>query len=174
MSGRPVTWGRINRFTGEANEENTYWNFGGGGTGRCLVRAGGRVSDIDVSGTTVSCNTVDARRQRGGSAPIVLNGNTVTFVGAINGVDFTDVLLAGGEGTGAARAGVAEFNAENTSGAARTVTVSFAVNNFTLPTGNPVAFNATQGLDNVVRRPGCDGEFHWVGQSGQHPPGWSG
>lgn len=103
---------------------------------------------IDVSGTVVSCNTATLVGC-GAFLGVVANGNSAIFTGTINGVSFTAVGVAGGEATGAARAGVSEFNATNMSGASRTVTVSFAVNDFTLPPGNPVSFNASQTVDNL-------------------------
>jgi hypothetical protein len=110
---------------------------------------------VDVSGTSVSCNTTlavsaaNCAAAAGFVAP-ALNDNQITLVSAsINGVTLSGTVLAGGEGTGAARAGVAEINATNTAATNRTVTVSFAVNGFTLPTGSPVLFNASQGVDNL-------------------------
>jgi hypothetical protein len=60
-------------------------------------------------------------------------------------VSFTALGVAtGGEGTG-----VGEANDTNTSGISRTVTYSFAVNDFTLPSGSTVAFNAAETINNA-------------------------
>ena len=105
---------------------------------------------INVSGTVVSCDNSLAFNAAncGAGFTTVANGQAITFTGgaSVNGVTFTGVLLAGGEGTGAALLGVAEFNANNTSGAARTVTVSFAENNFTLARAGNFALNGIQAF----------------------------
>jgi hypothetical protein len=103
---------------------------------------------IDVDGTSVSCNTATLAGC-GVFTGVVLNGNTAVFSGSINGVSFTAVALAGGENTGAARAGVGEINATNNSGGTHVITVNFAVNDFTLPAGSQVGFNSSQTVNNL-------------------------
>ena len=101
---------------------------------------------IDVSGTTVSCNS-NLVCGAGFNVPIV-GGNIITFTGTLNGVTLTGAGVVGAQNTGAARTLTATVDATNTSGASRLVTYSFAVNDFTLPTGNPIAFNAAETINN--------------------------
>jgi len=106
-------------------------------------------------GTTVACNNSLAftATNCGTGFSTVASGSVITFktIGgsALNGVTFTSVDVTGSQITGFAATSGGEITATNTSGSSQTVTVSYAVNDFSLPAGSPVNFNSTQGLDNI-------------------------
>lgn len=105
---------------------------------------------IDVSGTTVSCNSLTLVGCNGATGfTTVAGSDLITFNGTLNGVTFTGAGIAGGQGTGVARTLTATTDATNLGGSSRTVTYSFAVNDFTLPTGSTVAFNAAETINNA-------------------------
>jgi hypothetical protein len=99
---------------------------------------------ITVSGTTVNCSNETAAGVSACAAAgfsTVLNGNAISFSGTINGVLFgipgSSTLSKFGNVPGAASQAfiLGGGTAVNNSGAARTITIDFATNNFTQPVG---------------------------------------
>jgi hypothetical protein len=129
---------------------------------------------INVDGVIVSCNNTAAC---GAGFTTVLNGNDISFSGIVNGVDFTGGA-AGVQLVGNQPGGVTAFTTDtktaitNTSGVPHTITISFADNNYSLPLGTPMLFNATQGLDAVSSPVAITGSFTgWGDGSNSLVPG---
>jgi len=116
--------------------------------------------NINVSGTTATCDNSTAAGVTACTSAgftTALNSNTITFAGTLNGVVLgvpgtsEGVQLIGNQpGAVTAQTTDTKTNVTNNSGASRTITVSFASNNFSLPAGTPIFFNATQGVDAIV------------------------
>ena len=112
---------------------------------------------VQVGATTVSCDNSAAftATNCGTGFITAANDNNIAYgtgAGTLNGVtigNIAGVIVGGNQLGGAAVAGVSETGIRNGSGASATVTISFAENGFSLPVGTPVAFNATQGVDNL-------------------------
>lgn len=107
---------------------------------------------ITVSGTTVSCDNstaagVTACGMMGFTTSLGASGvNAITFVNqTVNGVLFGNVFLSSNNPGNPTNAFVLDtkFDVRNNSGAARTITVNFGINNFTNPTG-PAFLSASQ------------------------------
>lgn len=107
---------------------------------------------ITVSGTTVSCDNstaagVTACGMAGFTTSLNASGvNAITFVNqTVNGVLFGNVFLSSNNPGNPTNAFVLDtkFDVRNNSGAGRTVTVNFGINNFTNPTG-PAFLSASQ------------------------------
>jgi hypothetical protein len=100
---------------------------------------------IDVSGTTLTCDNSSAAGVTACTAAgfsTALGGNTISFTGVVNGVVLGAGAPAGvqitGNSPGTAAGGFilgSETALLNASGLARTITIDFSNNNFTLPTG---------------------------------------
>jgi len=109
---------------------------------------------LGVSGATVSCDNstaagVAACIAAGFSTVVGASGaNAITFTGVVNGVQLGNVFLSSNNpGTPTiAFALDVKFDIRNNSGAARTLTVDFAINNFTQPVG-PVFLSASQSAN---------------------------
>jgi hypothetical protein len=117
--------------------------------------------DINSGGVHATCNNSTAAGVTAcGLAGFntSLNNNDIAFNGSVNGVKFGDglgiingVQLVGNQPGGSAAISTDTKTAvSNTSGANRLITVSFADNFYTLPSGNPLQFNAAQGLDSLI------------------------
>jgi hypothetical protein len=113
---------------------------------------------ITVGATTVTCNNSLAftATNCGAGFATVAGGNVITFTGTVNGVQFggggiTGVQLAGNQPGGATQSFSTDTKSliSNISAAVASVTVAFASNNYSLPAGTPLAFNATQTLNFV-------------------------
>ncbi len=107
---------------------------------------------IDVGGTTVSCDNSAAftATNCGAGFTSLANDVTISFVGTVNGVSFSNSGVLGGQGSGAAITLGANFGMVNNSGSAQAITFGFAENDFSLPTGSPIPFNSTQTFNNVI------------------------
>jgi hypothetical protein len=113
---------------------------------------------VTVGATSVVCNNSLAftATNCGAGFATVANGNVITFTGSVAGVNFggggiTGVQLAGNQPGGATQSFSTDTKSSisNTTLAALAVTVAFASNNFSLPAGSPIVFNATQTLNFV-------------------------
>jgi hypothetical protein len=108
---------------------------------------------IDVNGTVASCNNstaagVAACTAAGFATSLNASGvNAITLIGPLilNGVLFGDINLGSNNPGSALSAFVLDTksNMQNNSGAARTVTVEFAINDFSQPVG-PAFLSASQ------------------------------
>jgi hypothetical protein len=110
---------------------------------------------ITANGTTLTCDNSVALCGAGFTTTI---GSTdIQFTGTIAGVSFGDantvgVQLSAGNLAGGTIAFATDTKSSvmNTTGAAANISVGFAENNYTLPVGSPIFFNATQGVDAIV------------------------
>src|SRR5215831_9198042 len=109
---------------------------------------------INVGGTVLSCNTTTlAGCSAPGFAPVNVGDNSITFQGGtVNGVSIGKINVVGNEPGTAAGAFTTTVNTifTNNSGSAKTIEIKYANNNFTLPAGSPITFNATDGIDNIA------------------------
>jgi hypothetical protein len=106
---------------------------------------------INVSGTIATCDNstgagVTACGAAGFTTALGASGiNAITFTGTINGVQFGNIFLSSNNpgSPSLAFALDTKFDVRNNSGLARTLTVDFAINNFTQPVG-PAFLSASQ------------------------------
>lgn len=126
----------------------------------CLVPSAQASSflSIQVGATTVSCNNTGAC---GAGFTTVLNSNTIDFVGTVAGIAFESVsLTSNSPGTSIlAFATDTKTVITNTTGSAALITISFAANDFSLPAGSTVSFNAAQGMDAISSSVGLTQNF---------------
>jgi hypothetical protein len=122
---------------------------------------------IAVSGTTISCDNstaagVAACTAAGFVTSLGASGvNAITFTGTINGVLFGNVFLSSNNPGTFPTAFVLDtkFDVRNNSGAARTVTVDFGINNFTQPVGPTTFLSASQTANWTISTPGDTQSF---------------
>jgi hypothetical protein len=121
--------------------------------------------DINVGGTHATCdNSLAFTATNCGAGFVTVAGpvplsNDIVFTGSINGVSFGGGVVNGVQLVGNQPGGVplgealstdTKTTVLNLSGSAKTITVSFADNSYTIPVGDPLSFNAAQSLDVIA------------------------
>jgi len=115
-----------------------------------------------TNGATKSCDNSTAAGVTACTAAgfvTALGSNVITFTGAVGGYTVLDVTFSGNSpGTsGGAFTLDTKTNVVNVSAGATALTVNFAMNNFTLPAGSPLALSASHS-GTFVNAPAGNGE----------------